>query len=275
MSLELVNPAPGTVWPVGSTRSITWNGTGRVDLYLSVDGGHTWGSLGTALSTKAEFGLTVPHVPTKFAMLRLQREVPGSVVATSGFFSIDASVSLLNMLASALPEGGATISWRTDPGPEDLTGYRVEKSAGASAWQTLVARTRETTVTDPQGGPGMQYRLFAVNGLGEESFVGETSIRPLKPLAAWPLPYRGGSMQVMFATSGGLGGGAARAELMVFDVQGRLVRRVAGGEYAAGYQSATWDGRDARGVDVPAGVYFLRSRTGAGPEKSMKVTVLR
>jgi flagellar hook assembly protein FlgD len=97
----------------------------------------------------------------------------------------------------------------------------------------------------------------------------------MRPLSAWPLPYRGGTLQVVFATAGGLGGTATRAEVSVFDVQGRLVRRIAGGEYGAGYQAASWDGRDHRGVEVPAGVYFLRSRSELGVEKSMKLTVLR
>ncbi len=56
-----------------------------------------------------------------------------------------------------------------------------------------------------------------------------------------------------------------RASLRVFDVAGREVRTlVAAGELDAGRHDATWDGRDASGARVPAGLYFCRLE--AGPE---------
>jgi len=44
----------------------------------------------------------------------------------------------------------------------------------------------------------------------------------------------------------------------VFDASGRRVRRIADGWQPAGESVATWDGRDAGGARVPAGVYFAR-----------------
>jgi hypothetical protein len=49
----------------------------------------------------------------------------------------------------------------------------------------------------------------------------------------------------------------------VFDASGRRVRRIADGWLAAGESVVTWDGRDAGGARVPAGVYFARFE-GAG-----------
>jgi hypothetical protein len=129
-------------------------------------------------------------------------------------------------------------------------------------------------VTDPQGGPGSQYRLFAVNGFGEELWLGEASLRPLAPLAAWPLPYRGGNLTISFATFGGLGGGLGSAEVSVFDVSGRLVRRIARGSYGAGYQVASWDGKDEQGRRVSSGIYFLKAKS-AGEERTFKLAVAR
>jgi len=137
----------------------------------------------------------------------------------------------------------------------------------------MVALTRETSYTDPSGGPGSRYRLIAVNGFGEDLWLGEASLRPLKALAAWPLPYRSGILNISFATSG-LGGGAARTELSLFDVSGRLVRRLDSGVFESGYRSVTWDGRDAHGRRVAAGLYFLRTRSDLGYERSIKVAVL-
>ena len=113
-----------------------------------------------------------------------------------------------------------------------------------------------------------------MNGFGEELWLGEASLRLLQPLSAWPLPYRSGALNISFATSGGLGGGAARTELLLFDVSGRLVRRLDSGVYESGHRTVTWDGRDARGGRVAAGVYFLRTRGELGYERSIKVAVL-
>ncbi len=47
-------------------------------------------------------------------------------------------------------------------------------------------------------------------------------------------------------------------DLRVFGVDGREVRTLVHDVRAAGLHSSIWDGRDARGARVPAGVYFLR-----------------
>jgi len=45
---------------------------------------------------------------------------------------------------------------------------------------------------------------------------------------------------------------------MIFDVRGRLVRRLFERDEAAGSHAASWDSRDANGTVVPSGVYFCR-----------------
>lgn len=276
-AIELVDPAPGASWPVGARRTVRWEGTGRVDVSLSVDGGNTWSVREVGLSG-GEYRFTVPHLPSKFCKVRVSRDVPASAAESDSFFTIQTSISLLALLAAPAPEGarGAVVSWSTDPGPADLEGYRVERSASGAGggWTTLVARTRETAVEDASAGPGTRYRLFAINGLGEEILVGETSFAPRAPLTAWPLPYRGGPLTVSFAAGAGFGGGAAGTEVALYDVHGRLVRTIARGPRLPGYHAAAWDGRDDRGVEVAAGVYLLRLRS-AGEERTLKVAVLR
>lgn len=51
---------------------------------------------------------------------------------------------------------------------------------------------------------------------------------------------------------------AGRATVKVFDLSGRLVRTLADGEMAAADHTLVWDGRDASGNEVGAGVYFCR-----------------
>ena len=264
---------------MGASRTVTWDGTGRVDLYLSVDGGNAWQLQESAL-TGGEYRMIVPHTPSRFAQLKLERAVPASRARTPGLFTIQTSIALLSLVVQPAPEGGsgALVSWRTDPGPADLAGYRLERAAeGAGApggWRTVVALTRESSHHDPAGGAGSRYRLTAVNGLGEALVLGEVAMLPAAPLAAWPLPYRGGDLSVSFATVGGFGGGPDEAEVVLYDLSGRLIRSLARGSFPAGLQSVSWDGRDGSGHAVGNGVYFLRARTG-GKITTLKLAVVR
>jgi hypothetical protein len=56
---------------------------------------------------------------------------------------------------------------------------------------------------------------------------------------------------------------AAPVNLAVYDVSGRLVRTlVSVASHDAGVHAVSWDGRDSRGVEVAAGVYFARLLVG-------------
>ena len=51
---------------------------------------------------------------------------------------------------------------------------------------------------------------------------------------------------------------SGRVSLSVFDLSGRLVKRLIDSELPAGSHATTWDGRDERGHAVSAGPYFLK-----------------
>ncbi|TMQ65335.1 MAG: hypothetical protein E6K78_07945 [Candidatus Eisenbacteria bacterium] len=77
--------------------------------------------------------------------------------------------------------------------------------------------------------------------------------------AAWPNPFRVG-IQVEFALER-----EGRVDCAIFDLLGREVKSLARAQrFAAGRQWLAWDGRDARGRRVRAGVYFMRLETPAG-----------
>ncbi len=59
---------------------------------------------------------------------------------------------------------------------------------------------------------------------------------------------------------------AGWARLDVLDAQGRRLRGLAAGEYAAGQHRLQWDGRDDEGRPVASGVYFYRLETAAGTQ---------
>jgi hypothetical protein len=55
---------------------------------------------------------------------------------------------------------------------------------------------------------------------------------------------------------------ASRVEIAIFDVMGRKVRTLLAAEVAAGKHELRWDGRDAAGRKVSAGVYFYKMIAG-------------
>ena len=69
----------------------------------------------------------------------------------------------------------------------------------------------------------------------------------------------------------------ARVALAVYDVRGRLVRRVLDAQVEAGAHPrlATWDGLDDQGRVAPSGTYFLRLTTDGGFSDARKMTLLR
>lgn len=84
-----------------------------------------------------------------------------------------------------------------------------------------------------------------------------TSRRPLRLcLAAGPNPTRGG-MRFRLALPW-----PASPELAVFDLSGRVVRRLDPGTLAAGEHVIAWDGNDRDARPVPPGAYFIRAAAG-------------
>ncbi|MCE5272581.1 T9SS type A sorting domain-containing protein [bacterium] len=58
-------------------------------------------------------------------------------------------------------------------------------------------------------------------------------------------------------------GNRERVSLEVYDLRGRLVRRLVDSERDSGVYSVFWDGTDATGQRLPSGVYFYRLRAGS------------
>jgi hypothetical protein len=273
----LTAPSGGDTWNVGATETVAWSGAEPADLWLSVDGGNSYTRLADDVGGLAENTRTllVPHQPTRFARLKLTPHDPavnGSTESDS-LFTIDASIVLLDLKAQPIDGGGIALSWNTDPGPADLAGYRIERSPGDGHWSVAAALVRETSWVDRTGAPGTRYRLFGVNGLGQDLLLGETGLGPIAALSAWPLPFAGGSLHITFRT-GGKAGGAAPAEVSIFDVSGRRIRTILSGEFEPGSRSVDWDGRDDAGESVPGGIYFLRAASG-GTDTRLKIPVTR
>jgi hypothetical protein len=83
-----------------------------------------------------------------------------------------------------------------------------------------------------------------------------------------PNPFRPAT-EILFELAG-----PSRVELRIFDVSGRLVRRLVSGEVLpGGPRRVRWDGLDESGARLRAGVYFYRLLAGSVHE-SGKLTLL-
>jgi hypothetical protein len=67
---------------------------------------------------------------------------------------------------------------------------------------------------------------------------------------------------------------AAEVRLDIYDLRGRLVRRMDSQVFAAGEHTTSWDGTTEDGGRVGSGVYFMRLLTGLGAE-SRKVVLVK
>ncbi len=100
-----------------------------------------------------------------------------------------------------------------------------------------------------------------------------TAVDPDPPrptiLTAWPLPYRGGPLRIVFENQE-ISWDPTTLEL--FDTSGRLLwthRK----NLPTGQHQVSWNGRDTRGRVVRSGIYFLRY-TGGERTATMKITVV-
>jgi len=123
-----------------------------------------------------------------------------------------------------------------------------EYTPGAGSWSTW------TSSFDPGGGTGVgaDFPHYAVHAGG-----------------VWPNPT-GGEARFAFELPA-----AANVSMDIFDVRGRRVRTLGGGEFGEGRGHIVWDGRDARGNDLPAGVYLARFDVGGRMLPGGSVTLLR
>lgn len=277
---KLTHPQPGDVLHTGAQARIGWKGSAPANLGITVDGGFTVlplpGAQGVGGRPVNEVQVQVPHAPSRFARVSITAVAdPTETVLSPGQLTIDASVSLGLFRAVPRDGGGMRLEWTTTPGPEHLAGYRLERrSAGTpgTGWEVLAALTSTTAYVDADGTPGDRYRLTAVNGLGGTTFLGTVDPEGIPSLFAGPVPLRAGSVRIDFAVTGDRGMARGPARVSVHDVGGREVRVLVDGELPAAGNRTSWDGRDAAGRRVSAGVYLVRVAT-LGRVESLRVPV--
>lgn len=109
---------------------------------------------------------------------------------------------------------------------------------------------------------GNRFHLNEIRGAVDSLIAGTVGVPPGAAsgvaLAASPNPTRGPA-----SISLSLPRGAEAARVSVHDLAGRSLAVLHEGALAAGVHTLSWDGRDARGLAAPAGLYLVRAHTGA------------
>ncbi len=161
-------------------------------------------------------------------------------------------------------------SWIFAENPETKTVEEIS-SPGAFGSYPWVDRKRNLT--------GITFTFLLINGrrdrdtqmkmmrLVREIIDGTTGVRETGNklpqatalLANYPNPFSAGNtstttIRYQLTSAGDIG-------LAIYDLTGRLVRTLARGRQNAGIYTVRWNGRDAYGQDVAAGVYLYRLKT--------------
>lgn len=157
---------------------------------------------------------------------------------------------------------------------EDLSHYDVHRNEAPGFTPdeaTLVATATDTVFLDLDPGPiTWYYRVVAEDVHGNEgdasnealatlgTGVGSPELPSVLTLrGSFPNPLGPGT-EIVFALPA-----PAHVTVDVYSVDGRRVATLADGEMDAGPCTVSWDGTDAGGAAVPAGVYLYRVEAGA------------
>lgn len=116
--------------------------------------------------------------------------------------------------------------------------------------------------------PDLNQYLFAdIGWLGGAAAVAVASGAGAPRAFSAPNPFSlGTAIRFALAHSG-------KAEVMVFDARGSLVKRLASSWRPAGAQRVEWDGTDATGSRAPAGVYYWRVTSEDAPQSGRVVRI--
>jgi FlgD Ig-like domain len=272
-AVRVAGPAGGVTWAVGSPQSIAWTGIGPVDIALATDGTNFDNVLGTGIIS-SPLSIRVPHLPSRFARIRVERATPLSTAMTDSFFTINATIALAKFDATR-DEDGTRLTWETRPGPEADVRYRVERGNDGAVFMPIANGLDRGEFIDSSPVTASRYRLIAINGLGEEYVLGETSVAPSlaagRLLTITPNISAGEETRVAFRANADY----LDTRVAIYDASGRTVKTLAGGVMAPGVQSATWDGRNESGEQVAPGAYFARLSWGGTLRATERVTFVR
>ncbi len=207
-----------------------------------------------------------PGAPPEFERTGVLRSAPFTVTGGHLAFKI-AGGNDPDHLYLALVDAGSGEVLRRASGND--SNELVERAFDLAGLEGELCRIE--IVDDSAAGPHGYIAVDSIReGEGEPPVgIADEAAPVMAPLlgAVYPSPTTGPAA-VPFALAR-----EGEVRILIYDVSGRLRRRLVDGRLTAGRHRAHWDGTDATGQRVAAGVYFLRMETSAGAA-TRRITVV-
>ncbi len=222
-----------------------------------------------------EFAFVIPTIPPKIRMDKKK----GEVLVKEGFDAVALDPDRIyvgNARSTIKPERFAIVDHDGD-GHDDLAVFFSSRAVGVIVQEMTpgdAATANETLFgpigfqyTSPAGEPFLVPDIFEMgapvplvlssqeeNGVDADPVGGDADDLTGFPrlLSNYPNPFNP-STTIPFEISN-----SGRVILRVYDARGALVRTLRDEAVSAGIHKIVWDGRDAAGVQVATGVYFVR-----------------
>ncbi len=163
----------------------------------------------------------------------------------------------------------AAISWQTDEPADSWVEYGTTTAYGIVASKASIATSHEIVLTSLTPATQYFYRLASADPSGNLTSVSErTFVTTGDPVTvSHPVPFHlAQNAPNPFNPTTTIHFGLPESgpvRLVIYDVNGRLVRTLVAGHRTAGRHEAKWDARDEAGRVVASGVYLYRLTAGA------------
>jgi hypothetical protein len=201
------------------------------------------------------------------------------LLADIGWFPEIVPVALEEFTADGSADG-ILVRWRfadlTDVGTITLERSSAAEGPWSPIHTELSADGPTTTALDTSAQPGetYYYHLRITDRSGQPSVLGMISAQRLTEALRVSLAAPSPNPMTSGTTVNYRIGSAGHVKLVITDVSGRTVRTLENGAMIAGQHMSQWDGRNDRGQQVSAGVYFIRLNTNSGV-RTQRVTIVR
>jgi hypothetical protein len=144
-------------------------------------------------------------------------------------------------------------------------------SVATDAPGNVVLTGRFANVVDFGGGvltSAGEYDIFLVKFAPTATGIYDSPHRYELVVNSYPNPFNPATTITYSVPSGGV------VDLRIYDVQGRMVKKLVNKATTGGEHFETWDGRDGSGIPTASGVYFVRLECN-GQAQTRKIVLLK
>lgn len=296
-TITVVSPNGGETWNTGGTYPITWNSTNltgnlNITVLIGTSGNYSTLSTGTAASAGV-YNWTIPNTllpgSNNFKVRIYSLTVPAVRDTSNNFFSIIQPINITSPAGGEVWLTGSThvITWTAT----NITGsalIELYQGTNSTPTSTIVSSTvmsygnRVWTIpTNITPANNYKIKISSLSSptiydysvyftISNEVAIDDPLVTPLVTALeeVFPNPFKKDTtIKYSVKETGNL-------SLEIYDVKGRLVRRLINSKSASGTFSTIWNGTDESGNQLSNGIYYLQMKTGTY-QTTRKLVLLR